>query len=61
MSDSEDENVPLTKKLKSMQKEITSTPSIRENAKKAPIQEDEDSDEDIPLALIVQKIQEKNI
>lgn len=62
MSDSDDENIPLTKKLKSMQEEMTSTPSsTRETAKKAPINEDqdEDSEEDVPLALIVQKIQKK--
>lgn len=56
MSDSEDENIPLAKKLKSMQE----LGSMRETAKKPPIQEDEDSEEDVPLALIVQKIQEKN-
>lgn len=56
MSDSDDDNVPLAKKLKAMK---APTAPIRETAKKAPIQEDEDSEEDIPLALIVKRIQEK--
>lgn len=60
MSDLDDENVPLTKKLKSIQEAKSSTPPIRETAKKAPVKEDdEDSEDDVPLALIIQKIQKK--
>ena len=55
-SDSEDENVPLAKKLKLLQEEKTSVD--RAASKKAPIVES-DSEEDIPLAEIVKRIQEK--
>lgn len=53
MSDSDsDDNVPLAKKLKVLQTEATNNSSAIEP-------EESSSEEDIPLALIVQRIQEK--
>ena len=61
-SDSEDDNVPLAKKLKMLKEEKASNkPVERTAAKKAPIQQDgSSSEEDLPLAEIVKKIQEKD-
>lgn len=61
-SDSGDENVPLAKKLKILQEAKDDKPVNRAASKKAPIKEDENSsEEDVPLAEIVRRIQEKKV